>query len=128
MSTEIISNGNLHFEHELWRNELLFWKDELKFFNNRLSEIVTRWTKKDVLIQLEHFQNEFILHGGVIEDLLEDIEIHETRIAGQTLAGHDALDTVLVSKHLDFRNRLETQRAIYADLKKEFFKFLTKYM
>tara|TARA_R110002050_G_scaffold286468_3_gene436965 strand:+ start:47999 stop:48385 length:387 start_codon:yes stop_codon:yes gene_type:complete len=128
MNKEIITNSNLHFEHELWRLELFFWKDEMKFFNNRLSELITRWTKKEVLVQLEHFQNEFILHGGVIEDLLETIEMHETRIAGQSQAGQDALDTGLVQKHLDFRNRIETQRTIYADLKKEFFRFLTKYM
>ena len=128
MEQEIIYNSNLHFEHEQWRRELFFWRDELKFFKNRLSELITRWTAKEMLVQLEHYQNEFILHGGVIDDLLEDIEIHETRIAGQTRAGEDALDAPLVKKHLKFRDRMETQRKIYADLKKEFFKFLTKTM
>ena len=128
MQKEIIFNSNLHFEHQLWKRELLFWKDELVFFNNRLSEMVTRWTKKEVLKQLEHFQNEFILHGGVIEDMLEAIEIHETRIAGQDLMGQDALDTAMVKKHMEFRNKMETQERIYADLKKEFFMFLSKYL
>ena len=80
------------------------------------------------MAQLEHYQNEFILHGGVIEDLQETIEQHETRIAAQTKTGQDALDTILVKKHLEFRNRMETQRQIYADLKKEFFRFLSRYM
>jgi hypothetical protein len=128
MQKEIIFNSDLHFEHQLWKRELLFWKDELVFFNNRLSELVTRWTKKDVLKQLEHFQNEFILHGGVIEDMLEAIEIHETRIAGQDLMGKDVLDTAMVKNHMEFRNKMETQERIYADLKKEFFRFLTKYL
>ena len=128
MQNEIVFNSNLHFEHQLWKRELLFWKDELVFFNNRLSEMVTRWTKKEVLIKLEHFQNEFILHGGVIEDMLEAIEIHETRIAGQDLMGQDALDTAMVKKHMEFRNKMETQERIYADLKKEFFMFLSKYL
>lgn len=128
MQKEIIFNSNLHFEHQLWKRELLFWKDELVFFNNRLSEMVTRWTKKEVLKKLEHFQNEFILHGGVIEDMLEAIEIHETRIAGQDLMGQDALDTAMVKKHMEFRNKMETQERIYADLKKEFFMFLSKYL
>ncbi len=128
MQKEIIFNSDLHFEHQLWKRELLFWKDELVFFNNRLSEMVTRWTKKEVLKKLEHFQNEFILHGGVIEDMLEAIEIHETRIAGQDLMGQNALDTSMVKKHMEFRNKMETQERIYADLKKEFFRFLTKYL
>jgi len=122
MNTKTISNSNLHFGNmSFGKLELLFWKDELKFFNNRLSELVTRYTKKEILIQLEHFQNEFILHGGVIEDLLETMNVHEIRIAGQLKAGIDALDITLVQKHLDFRDKIETQRAIYADLKKRLF-------
>ncbi|TXE16084.1 hypothetical protein ES692_14300 [Psychroserpens burtonensis] len=128
MENGIIYNSNLHFEHQRWKGELAFWKDELKFFNNRLSELVTRWTNKDVLAQLEHYQNEFVLHNEVIEEMLEDIEEHETRIAGQSKTGADALDTQMVKKHLEFRNRLETQRHIYSELKKEFFRFLEKYM
>ncbi len=128
METEVIYNSNLHFEHEQWKGELFFWKDELKSFNNRLSELVTRWTKQEVLKQLEHFQNEFVLHGGVIDDLLETIEKHETRIAAQSKTGVEVMDTQLFKKHLEFRDQMETQRQIYADLKKEFFKFLTKYM
>ena len=125
---EVLFNEDLHFEHQQWSSELAFWEDELKSFKNRLGELVTRWTDKEVLAQLEHYQNEFILHGGVIEDLQETIEQHETRIAAQTKTGQDALDTILVKKHLEFRNRMETQRQIYADLKKEFFRFLSRYM
>ncbi|WP_299159155.1 hypothetical protein [uncultured Eudoraea sp.] len=125
---EVIFNEDLHFEHQQWRSELAFWEDELKSFNNRLSELVTRWTDKTVLAELEHYQNEFILHGGVIDDLQETIEQHETRIAAQTKTGQDTLDALLVKRHLEFRNRMETQRQIYADLKKAFFKFLSRYM
>ncbi len=128
MEKEIIYNTDLHFEHQQWWSELAFWEDELKSFNNRLSELVTRWTDKEVLAQLEHYQNEFILHNGIIDKLKEAIEVHEIRIAGQSQQGQDALDTELVKRHLEFRNKMETQRQIYADLKKEFFRFLTKYM
>lgn len=128
MEKEIIYNDNLHFEHEHWKSELDFWEDEMKIFKNRLSELVTRWTDKQVLVQLEHYQNQFILHGGIIEDLQETIEKHEIRMASHSLKGEDVLDTDLVKKHLDFRSKMETQRQIYADLKKDFFRFLSKYM
>lgn len=128
METQVLYNSNMHFEHEQWKGELAFWKDELKSFNKRLSELVTRWTNQEILTQLEHYQNEFIIHGGVIEDLQETIEEHETRIAAQSKTGKDALDTQLAKKHIEFRNRIEAQRHIYAQLKKEFFRFLEKYM
>ena len=128
MEKEILYNSNMHFEHQQWKKELAFWEDELKSFKNRLSELVTRWTDKEVLAQLEHYQNEFIFHGGAIEDMLEDIEKHETRIAGQSKTGTEALDTQLTKKHIEFRNQIETQRHIYSELKKEFFRFLANYM
>ena len=128
MEKEVIYDSDLHFEHRQWQSELKYWKDELKSFNNRLSEHVTRWTDKEVLAKLEHYQNEFILHGSVIEKLEETIEKHETSIAGHSKKGDESMDVVLVKKHVEFRYQMEAQRQIYADLKKEFFRFLSKYM
>ena len=128
MEKELIYDSDLHFEHQQWRSELAFWKDELKSFKNRLSELVNRWTEKKILAQLEHYQNQFILHGGVIENLQETIEKHETNIAGHSQKGDESMDVALVKKHSEFRYQMEAQRQIYADLKKEFFRFLTNYM
>ena len=119
-----INNSDLHFEHKQWESELAFWNDELKTFNDRLGELAARWTDKDVLKKLEHYQNEFILHGNVIEDLQEAIEKHELNIANH----ESSLDIKMTKTHLDVRNEMEAERQIYIDLKKEFFKFLSKYM
>ncbi|MFC6269709.1 hypothetical protein [Frigoriflavimonas asaccharolytica] len=128
MDKQTIYNANMHFEHKIWNGELDFWKFELKFFNEKLSELSTRWTNKSVLSQLEHFQNEFILHGGVIEDLEEIIEKHEIRISAQSIIDEVPLDIQLVKMHFEFRNRMETQRSIYLELKKGFFRFLEESM
>ena len=128
METQVIYNSDLHFEHERWRSELLFWKDEMRSFKNRLEELVTRWTDKEVLTQLEHFQNEFILQEGRIDEFLEGIENHEHNIAGKSKAGEESMDRILVDKHIEFREEMETQRDMFHDLKKEFFRFLGKYM
>lgn len=128
METQVIYNADLHFEHERWRSELYFWKDEIKSFTRRLEELVQRWTDKEVLAQLEHFQNEFILQEGRINEFLEGIESHEHRLAGQSMAGDNSMDRALVQRHLEFRGEMETQREMFHGLKKEFFKFLTKYM
>ena len=128
MKKENLNNSNMHFEHTQWNGELSFWKDELKSFNNRLSELADHWTHKDILAQLEHYQNEFILHGDVIVDLQEIIEKHEISIASLTKTNTDVLSTQLSKQHIEFRNRMETQRHIYAELKKDFFRFLEKSM
>jgi len=128
MKQEVIYNSDLHFEHTHWRSELAFWEDELKSFNNRLEELVNRWTDKEVLAQLEHFQNSFILHREVIDTLQHEINVHETDISKHDAQGEDSLNLPLAENHNAFRNRMETQREIYADLKKDFFRFLSKTM
>ena len=129
METQVIYNADLHFEHEHWRSELFFWKDEIRSFNNRLAELVTRWTDdKEVLARLEHFQNEFILHQGRIDEVREGIEKHEHRMAGKSLAGEISMDMAMVKNHMEFREEMEVQRHMFHSLTKEFFAFLTRYM
>ena len=128
MEKEIIQNSNFHFEHQIWQSELDFWEDELKAIKNRLSELVTRWTAKAVLEKLEHFQNAFIIHGGVVEDLREAFEKQGAKITDHHMMGEFAFDSATLKRHLELRNKIEAQRQIYADLKQEFFRFLSAYM
>jgi hypothetical protein len=128
MEATVINNADLHFEHEQWRMELAFWKDELKTFNHRLEELVNRWTDKSVLSELDKFQNNFIRHGEVIDELQHEINVHETNMSNHDAKHEDVLDTAHVKNHIQFRERMETQRHIYGELKKDFFRFLSKYM
>lgn len=128
MKKEVIFNSDLHFEHLHWYKELAFWEDELKSFNNRLGELVNRWTDKEVLKQLEQFQNKFILQKETIDKLQDSIRNHEMAIAKSYDNDQESLDRILVQKHFNFRLDMEIQRKIYDDLKKDFFNFLSKYM
>jgi len=128
MEKAVIFNSDLHFEHEQWSKELLFWEDELKSFKKRLSELVLRWTDKNVLVQLEQFQNQFIRHEEVIDSLQNGIHSHEINMSEHFKKGEDVLDKVFVQKHMEYREHMEIQRNLYANLKKEFFTFLTKTM
>lgn len=127
MENTLIYDSDLHFEHKQWELELEFWQDELKTFKNRLSELIGRYEDQKVLAKLEHYQNEFILQEGVINNLEEIIEKHESNMAEHSKMGEEALDVSLVEKHVEFRKKMEAQRQIYAELKKDFFEFLTEY-
>ena len=63
-----------------------------------------------------------------IDEFLEGIETHEHRMAGKSKSGEISMDRIMVKRHLEFREEMETQRDMFHNLKKEFFKFLTKYM
>jgi hypothetical protein len=128
MEKEVIFNSDLHFEHKQWRRELLFWEDELKSLQNRLSELVMRWTDKEMLAQLEHYQNQFMIQENAINELEDHINLHETNISEHLKKGEDVLELQLVKKHIEFRNQMDTHRNLYGDLKRNFFRFLSKYM
>jgi hypothetical protein len=129
MVTTVFQNSDLHFEHKQWEGELRFWEDELKTFNHRLEELIGRFQNQSSLVKLEHYQNEFILHQGHIEKLREEIEKHESALAGQSKTDDfESISLALMKGHLAFREKMETQRRIYSDLKKEFFGFLTDHM
>ncbi|HSQ47406.1 MAG TPA: hypothetical protein VLM44_10880 [Lutibacter sp.] len=128
MERDVIFNSDLHFEHKQWRRELLFWEDELKSLQNRLNELVLRWTDKEVLAQLEHYQNQFIIQENAIDELEDHINLHEINISEQLKKGKDVLDVQMVKKHIELRNHMDTQRNLYSELKGNFFRFLSKYM
>ena len=116
----------LHFEHTIWLKELEFFEGELKFFENRLSDLVMRYRAVEVLAQLEQFQNQFIRQKEVLDKLLRDIRVHEQSISLK-LKNSDGLNPPLLNDHSEMRERMSDFRKIYAELKEKFFRFLTKW-
>lgn len=128
MTSQVIYNSDLHFEHMQWKKELLFWKDEIRSFQNRLEEIVERWTDNKILAELGQFQNNFTIHNDKIDKYLKAIGSHEHNIAVHLKANENVIDRVHLKHHEDFRDKLNVQRSIYNDLKHKYYIFLTKYL
>ena len=128
MKEELIFNTDLHFEHETWNRELDFWQDELESFQNRLNETVMRFTDKYVYANVEKFQNQLSIHEGVMNSIRNQIQMHESNIADHYRKNEDSMNREMVKKHLEIRNRMENQRDIISEMKKNLFSFLTEYL
>ncbi len=128
MTTQVIYNSDLHFEHVQWKRELLFWKDEIKSFQNRLDEIIIRWTDDKVLAELGQFRHNFLSEIKKIDKLIGAINSHEHNISSHLGANEDCIDRVHLKHHEVFREKLATFRTVYNDFKHKFYLFLTKYM
>lgn len=120
--------SDLHFEHVQWLSELRFWEDEIKSFTKRLGEVVERYTSNDVRGKIEHFQNQFILHDEVIDMLKKDVKNHEKQLANIAEEHPVAINRVHFDDHTELRDRMDTQRSIYGDLKSNYYRFLTEMM
>lgn len=119
----------LHLEHEIWLNELSFYRDELKVLDKYLLEVVTKNSGVDALKGVEHFQNQFIRQKEVLDELGHDIRQHEQLI----LNAIKNLNPIQAEKgkfedHAKLRENMDTFKKIYADLKEEFLNFISKWM
>ncbi len=116
----------LHAEHNQFISELAFAKDEIKTFLHRLEEIVTANNKLEVMQQVEHFQNQFIRHNEVIDELKSEINHAEKKIASIAEANNVATDHRKTDDHTELREQMVTFNKIYSELKTEFNNFLIK--
>lgn len=119
---------DLHFELKVWINELQFFKEELRFFESRLEEVAMRNTDREALINVEHFQNQFIRQKEVIDETRHDVKQAENQLEKFAKEHPIASDHVYFDDHTNLRESMNTFRDIYNDLKKDYLRFLAKWM
>lgn len=116
----------LHAEHNQFLSELALAKDEIKSYQNRLSEVVSANTGLEVLTQVEHFQNQFIRHKEVIDELNAQIRHCEKDIAQIAQSNNVATDHRKANDHTELRDGMGQFKKIFGELRMEYLKFLAK--
>lgn len=123
---EKIHLTELHQLHLETSKALDFYVQEINIFKSRLSEISTKNSSKDVLAWVDHFEHQFAIQESVIRDLKDHIRIHEKEFAAQMALNPIAFEHRTVSEDHAFKSSLTIFEKIYAGLKQEFNKFLSK--
>ena len=119
----------LHLEHEIWTKELLFYQDELILLNKYLVVVATKNTSKEVLSEVEHFQNQFIRQKEVLDELKHDIRQSEKQLVVQLKSLSDKqIEQLKVEDQEELRDAVVTYKKIYAELKTEFLSFIAKWL
>lgn len=123
MDTAKVDIQALHFEHQLWTNELAFYADEIAIFEKGLGELVRNTTDREVLAELEQLQNQFIRQKEVLDELKHDIHLHE-----QAMGKAARFDEKIKSypDHTNAREDMERYRQLYHELKGHFTRFMSK--
>jgi len=114
----------LHLEYRLWMNELMFAKEEINIFEHHLENVIDDDNTIEVNAQMEHFQNQFICHKEVIDQLKHDLHVAEKQLVGyvKQVSGM-GLDYIRMDNHVTLRDRMKTFRKIYEELKNDFRRF-----
>ena len=118
---------DLSFDHELWDNEMKFYRNELEIFEHRLEQDVVRLTDQEALRKLEHFQNQFIRQNEVLDILNKKVRKNRKAIGRESVEGSVFHNSVTMEQYKSLRSEFEVFEKIYFDLKKEFVDFNHKH-
>jgi hypothetical protein len=123
-----VNIADLHFEHSIWQNEFAFFKQEIGIFEKRLGEVALKNTEQEAKAGIEHFQNQFIRHREVIDEMVHEIRLHEQELS-HTAASPPVVENRRNTKDHDrMRSEMVRFRDIYGDLKEEYMRFLSQWM
>lgn len=120
--------SELHEEHKVWLNKLLFYKDDLTVMQSRLDEVASKNSSKDALVMIEHFQNQFKIQNEQIDILKHDINQHSANIEASISNNPVASDHRTMADHAPERERMERFEELFTALRKELLGFLAKWM
>ena len=120
-------SNDLRYDHNIWENELNFYKSELGIFEDRLIDMLKRNPDRDLLIELEQFQNKFIRQKEVVDELNHKIHLYDDELKG--IPAQIMLDNASneMAKHKDLEDDLQTNRKLYFELRNKFNSYLLKY-
>ena len=124
-----VSIRSLHLEYQLWVRELVFYKEEIKIFEDHLEAVNNKNTKKTVRAHVEHFQNQFVLQKEVIDTLKHNLNISEKQLASfvYDMSGM-GLESIKMDNHPKLREDMITFRKLYKELKNDFRRFESEWM
>lgn len=128
MSEKKIYLNDLYFDHKMWLNELAFYKEEMFILQNRLDEVAERNTAKDMKAVQGQMQSKLIRQKEVLDILEHDITLHQQELVQFAKDHPIALDHVMFADHTAMRDRMDTYKKIYADMKSDFQDFVAEWL
>lgn len=117
-----------HDEHRAWMSKLKFYEDEILILKNRLSEIVSKNTNKDILAQAEHFQNQLIVQKENIDEISHSITVDEDTIRKAVDKKPKFIDQLDTEPHTKEKQAMDSFEKNFTELRAEFNKFASKVM
>ncbi len=114
--------------HSEWLKGLEFYDAEIDIMQNRLLEIVKKNNGKEMMAEVEHFQNQFIVQRDNIDQLQHDIRLHDKEVATEAQAHAGKMKSSGLDEHSKLQEQVESFEKVFNELRQEFKGFLSKWM
>ncbi|MFA6059123.1 MAG: hypothetical protein WC756_13045 [Taibaiella sp.] len=115
-------------KHNDWLRALNFYKGEIKILNDRLTEISGKYTSKEIATQVEHFQNQFVLHRDNEEKLEHSIRHNLEQIARDAEAKTGFVSNNLLEQLQQNQQEFLSEEQHVNQLRHEFNAFCSSWM
>ena len=119
---------NLYNECNSHLRSLDFYKEELKYLQKRLADIIKRNTDNDILAQAEQFQNQFIITKDNLAELNHTIKSQLKVVEKMIEKKPNHFDEKTIADGSKFSQSIHNAEKDFAALKLRFNKFLAKYL
>jgi hypothetical protein len=118
-----ISIRQVHREHLLWLNELNFYQDEIKFFQNQIIRLILHHLQEINMERVGEFRQEFFQYLKLIDDFRFQIYFHEKKLAEKSINTEVEDD----NDHQYMRQEVTEFEKSFMDLRERFRRFWAKY-
>jgi hypothetical protein len=126
MESQLLFLSDLNFNLEVWKRELKFQESEMDYFEEKLEHVAIRNLGKDVMRQLESFQNKIIREREVMGKLRHRIRMKKREIAQ---AKYDNKPEIIFQeKQVLLKDEMKTFVKMHYDLKEDMMDFFLKYL
>ena len=116
------------FSHELntWNNSIDFYLEDLAILQERLAEVTNKNTKTAVLVQAEHFQNQFAIQKAKLEEVRTNIKSQKEDLAASLKQAAAIYDLDIVDAQYFLRESIQLEEKIFMEMKHSFYRFLAR--
>lgn len=114
----------LHQEHLDWLHDLNFFQDEIKFYQNKLLQIIYRNFQEVNRDTAEEYRQIFLRKLKKIDDLRHTIYEHEMKMAASAHQGEE----ISTSDHELIRNKMDDFESSFNEMRKTFKSFVAHHM
>ena len=117
------------FQEELqsWKHELSSIKQEIRLFESQLEHLSTKRLPRDLLAQVEHFQNSFICQKEVIDRLRHDLPDSRHKLE-HIIRNMHAPEKLASLSQAHLRERMHDFRRFYREVSEDFLGFASEWM
>lgn len=121
VTTEV---AQLSKECNAWRETLRSYRDVLGTMKHQLEDVAARQTHQDILLEVEHLDNQFEIQLINIHDLKQHIKLHSRKIGQEQIMNGSQMPNETLSEHNDLHSEYRRLENTLQELRQEFGEFL----